>query len=153
MRAIIQSAYILRREVLRLLRLRTTGVKVMLFNDADELLLIRNAYGDSGQYLLPGGGVSRDESPAAAAIREVREEIGIELDRVEPVWTFESNAEGKRDTIHLFKAKTRGRPEIDGREVIEARFFPLGALPSRVSPATLRRIAEISGERPMDGRW
>jgi len=153
MRAIIQSAYILRREVLRLLRLRTTGVKVMLFNDADELLLIRNAYGDSGQYLLPGGGVSRDESPAAAAIREVREEIGIELDRVEPVWTFESNAEGKRDTIHLFKAKTRGRPGIDGREVIEARFFPLGALPSRVSPATLRRIAEISGERPMDGRW
>jgi len=153
MRAIIQSAYILRREVLRLLRLRTTGVKVMLFNDADELLLIRNAYGDSGQYLLPGGGVSRDESPAAAAIREVREEIGIELDRVEPVWTFESNAEGKRDTIHLFKAKTRGRPEIDGREVIEARFFPLGALPSRVSPATLRRIDEISGERPMDGRW
>jgi len=114
MRAIIQSAYILRREVLRLLRLRTTGVKVMLFNDADELLLIRNAYGDCGQYLLPGGGVSRDESPAAAAIREVREEIGIELDRVEPVWTFESNAEGKRDTIHLFKAKTRGRPEIDG---------------------------------------
>jgi len=153
MRAIIQSAYILRREVLRLLRLRTTGVKVMLFNDADELLLIRNAYGDSGQYLLPGGGVSRDESPAAAAIREVREEIGIELDRVEPVWTFESNAEGKRDTIHLFKAKTRERPEIDGREVIEARFFPLGALPSRVSPATLRRIDEISGERPMDGRW
>ena len=57
MRAIIQSAYILRREVLRLLRLRTTGVKVMLFNDADELLLIRNAYGDSGQYLLPGGGI------------------------------------------------------------------------------------------------
>jgi 8-oxo-dGTP pyrophosphatase MutT (NUDIX family) len=153
MRAIIQSAYILRREVLRLLRLRTTGIKVMLFNDADELLLIRNAYGDSGQYLLPGGGVSRDESPAAAAIREVREEIGIELDRVEPVWTFESNAEGKRDTIHLFKAKTRERPEIDGREVIEARFFPLGALPSRVSPATLRRIEEISGERPIDGRW
>jgi 8-oxo-dGTP pyrophosphatase MutT (NUDIX family) len=139
--------------VLRLLRLRTTGVKVMLFNDADELLLIRNAYGDSGQYLLPGGGVSRDESTAAAAIREVREEIGIELDRVEPVWTFESNAEGKRDTIHLFKAKTRERPEIDGREVIEARFFPLGALPSRVSPATLRRIEEISGERPIDGRW
>jgi 8-oxo-dGTP pyrophosphatase MutT (NUDIX family) len=153
MRAIIQSAYILRREVLRLLRLRTTGIKVMLFNDADELLLIRNAYGDSGQYLLPGGGVSRGESPAAAAIREVREEIGIELDRVEPVWTFESNAEGKRDTIHLFKAKTHGRPEIDGREVIEARFFPLGALPSRVSPATLRRIEEISGERPIDGRW
>ena len=153
MRAIIQSAYLLRRIVLRVLRLRTTGVKVMLFNEADELLLIRNAYGDSGQYLLPGGGVSRRESPAAAAIREVREEIGIELDRVEPVWTYKSNSEGKRDTIHLFKAKTSARPEIDGREVIEARFFALGALPSRVSPATLRRIKEISGERPIDGRW
>ena len=72
---------------------------------------------------------------------------------VEPVWTFESGAEGKRDTIHLFKATVDEPPTVDGVEVVEARFFAPDALPDRVSPATLRRIAEIKGERPIDGRW
>lgn len=69
------------------------------------------------------------------------------------MWTFESGAEGKRDTIHLFKAIVDELPKVDGVEVIEARFFALDALPDGVSPATLRRIAEMKGERPVDGRW
>lgn len=139
--------------VIGVLRLKTTGVKVMVFNEAGEVLLIRNSYGNSSQYLLPGGGVSRGESPAAAAIREVHEELGLQVRGAEPVWTYESNAEGKRDTIHLFKAMTTEQPRIDDREVIEARFFTMDRLPQAVSPATRRRIAEIRGERPFDGRW
>ena len=153
MRVMIQLAYQVRRRLLAVFRVRTTGVKVMLFNHAGELLLIRNGYGDSDLFLLPGGGVSGRESPAAAAVREVREELGLSVRDVEPVWTFESGAEGKRDTIHLFKATVDELPQTDGVEVIEARFFPLDALPDRVSPATLRRIAEMNGERPVDGRW
>ena len=68
-RALLQIGYWLRRFVIGALRLKTIGVKVMVFNERGELLLIRNSYGDSSQYLLPGGGVSRRESPAAAAIR------------------------------------------------------------------------------------
>ncbi len=153
MRAIVQLAYQIRRWLLAVLRVRTTGVKVMLFNPAGELLLIRNGYGASDQFLLPGGGVSRRESPAAAAAREILEELGLEVRDVEPVWTYESGAEGKRDTIHLFKAVADGLPVEDQVEVVEARFFKLDALPERTSPATLRRIAEMEGERPIDGRW
>jgi len=153
MRALLQIGYLLRRIVIGALRLRTTGVKVMVFNERGELLLIRNSYGDSAQYLLPGGGVSRRESLAAAAIREIDEELGLQVRDVEPVWTYESGAEGKRDTIHLFKFITSEQPQIDGREVIEARFFALDALPPTVSPATRRRIAEVQGERPFEGRW
>src|SRR5215210_784670 len=140
MRALMQTGYLLRRTIIGMLRLRTTGVKVMVFNERGELLLIRNSYGDSAQYLLPGGGVSRRESPAAAAIREVHEELGLQVRDVEPVWTYASSAEGKRDTIHLFRVVTSEQPQIDGREVIEARFFALDALPPTVSPATRRRI-------------
>jgi ADP-ribose pyrophosphatase YjhB (NUDIX family) len=153
MRALLQIAYVLRRFLLGIFRLRTTGVKVMVFNEAGELLLIRNSYGDTRQYLLPGGGVSRRESPAAAAIREVKEELGLHLREVDPVWTYESSAEGKRDTIHLFKALTSDEPTIDDREIEEARFFALDGLPPTVSPATRRRISEVRGERPFDGRW
>ena len=153
MRGTIQLGYQLRRIVLRMLRIRTTGVKVMLFNDAGNLLLIRNSYGDGSQFLVPGGGVSRRESPADAAVREVREELGLEIQNVEPVRTYRSNAEGKRDTIHLFRAAAHGEPHVDEWEVVEAGFFPLDDLPEKVSPATRRRIDELKGQRPIDGRW
>jgi hypothetical protein len=72
---------------------------------------------------------------------------------LEPVAAYVSGAEGKRDTIHLFRAVADGVPSADEREVIEAGFFRLGALPPNTSPATLRRIAELRGDRDRDGRW
>jgi ADP-ribose pyrophosphatase YjhB (NUDIX family) len=153
MRAVLQLAYQFRRWLLALFRVRTTGVKVMLFNRKGELLLIRNGYGARTAYLLPGGGVSRRESPAAAAIREVREELGVEVRELNAVWTYQTSGEGKRDTIHLFRAIADASPTVDGVEVVEAAFFPMEALPDGVSPATMRRIAEARGERPIDGSW
>lgn len=153
MRALMQLAYRIRRSILAVLRIPTTGVKVMVFNRRGELLLIRNSYGDTGQYLLPGGGVGRRENPREAAIREVREEIGLEVSEVVLVGTYESTAEGKRDTIHLFRAMGSGVIEVDNLEVVEARFFAVDALPEGTSAATRRRIEEVSGPRPPDGRW
>jgi len=152
-RALVQLAYIIRRRVLALLRIRTRGVKVMLFNDAGELLLIRNSYGDRHLFVLPGGGVGRRETPKAAAAREVREELGVEARELSLIATFESGAEGKRDSIHLFNATTDGVIKPDPTELEEAAFFALDALPESVSPATLRRVNEYKGERPRDGRW
>jgi len=125
----------------------------MLFNEAGELLLIRNSYGDRAVFVLPGGGIGRREAPAAAAAREVREEVGLEVRDLAPVSTHLSSAEGKRDTIHLFSGRTLGHPVADRVEVDEARFFPLDALPGAVSAATLRRIAELKGEAPADPAW
>jgi 8-oxo-dGTP pyrophosphatase MutT (NUDIX family) len=153
MRGLLQIGFRLRRFLLRRLRIRTRGVKVMLFNESGELLLIRNSYGDRTVFVLPGGGIGRRESPAAAAAREVREEVGLEVLDLAPVSTHLSSAEGKRDTIHLFRARARGVPVADRVEVDEARFFRLDALPGAVSAATLRRIAELKGERPADRAW
>ena len=153
MRHLIQLAFILRRLLLRLLRVRTSGVKVMLFNEAGQLLLIRNSYGDRNLFLLPGGGISGGESAAQAAVREVREELGLDIGTVEAVATYISTAEGKRDTIHLFRATTHSEAKIDGWEVMEARFFPLDDLPKQVSPATRRRIEELTGRRPIEDSW
>jgi mutator protein MutT len=46
----------------------------------DEVLLVRQSDGHSlaGQWTIPWGGVEPGESPSAAAIREVREEAGVE---------------------------------------------------------------------------
>ena len=153
MRPLIQAAYVLRRQILSLLRIQTRGVKVMLFNDAGEILLIRNTYGNSRLFVLPGGGIGRREQPEEAAAREVQEELGVRADKLKLIATYRSGAEGKRDTIHLFGATATGDISPDPLELEEAKFFALDALPETVSPATLRRIEELCGDRTIDGRW
>ena len=153
MRLVVQLVYLIRRALLRLLRWQTRGVKVMVFHSAGELLLIRNSYGKSHLYVLPGGGIHRREPPETAAAREMLEETGLTIEAVRPFATYVSELEGKSDTVHLFTATTDGAPNADSMEVSEAGFYPLDRLPENVSDATLRRIAEYRGERPISGRW
>lgn len=153
MRRLLAPLHRLRRLAWRLLRLRTRGVKVMIFNAAGELLLVRHAYGRTDLYMLPGGGIRRSEQPEAAALREIQEELNCPLEDLAFVSLHTATQEGKNDTVHLYRARAAGDIRIDGVEIDEARFFPLAPLPPGVSPATLRRIAEYQGEREADGSW
>lgn len=150
---ILDLLFRLRRLVLRLLRLKTRGVKVLLLNAGGEILLIRNAYGRTDLWVLPGGGIHRSEKPADAARREIGEELGCGISGLTPLSTHFNGSEGKRDTIHLFRGVAAGTPRADGFEVEEAAFFAADALPDSISPATMRRIDEHLGRRAADGGW
>jgi ADP-ribose pyrophosphatase YjhB (NUDIX family) len=152
-RPVLDLLFRLRRLVLRLLRLRTRGVKVLLLNPAGEILLIRNSYGRTDLWVLPGGGVGRSEDPAAAARREIDEELGCGIAGLALISVHLNRSEGKRDTIHLFRGEIEGEPRPDGFEVEAAAFFAPDALPASLSPATRRRIEEHLGSRPADGSW
>ena len=153
MRPLIDLAYRLRRLAMRVLRWRTTGVKAMVFDPAGALLLIRHRYGNAALWMLPGGGVERGETVAQAAAREVMEEVGCRTVDLDLIGTYRNAAEGRRDTVHLFSATTPDTAVADGIEVAEARFFRLDALPQTTSPATMRRVAEMIGQRAATGEW
>ncbi len=104
------------------------GVSVIMTNLGGDVLLLRHSYGPD-VWGLPGGGINRGEEPEAAARREVREELGIELTRLEPIGTLEEVLSGSPHTAHLFAAICNQHPRPDGREVVEARFFPSHSLP------------------------
>jgi ADP-ribose pyrophosphatase YjhB (NUDIX family) len=150
---LLHPLYRLQRRLWRVLRPRTRGVKVMLFNESGGLLLVRHTYGTTELFMLPGGGVRPLEKPEAAAAREIREELGCGVEGLAFLSTHFTETEGKRDTVHLFRASAAGPVRIDGVEIAEARFFALDALPAGTSPATLRRIAEYQGLRETDGGW
>ncbi len=60
-------------------------VHVLLINDDDEVLMMRgrNTGFEDGSYSVIAGHVKADEEVTAAAIREAREEAGIEIPRDE----------------------------------------------------------------------
>jgi len=150
---LLDLAYRIQKHVWRLFRPKTRGVKVLLVNGAGEILLIRNSYGQTRQFVLPGGGIRPRENPAQAAAREVKEELGCAVEELRLASTHCSTREGKRDTIYLFHGRLSGQPVADNFEVLEARFFPPDALPQTVSRATERRVDEMLGKRPATESW
>lgn len=53
------------------------GVGVLIFNEGNELLIVKPSYKDC--WSIPGGVVEANESPRQACIRETKEEVGLEL--------------------------------------------------------------------------
>lgn len=62
------------------------GAEAALFDDTGKILLVQR--NNDGQWCLPCGWIEPSESPAEAAIREAREETGLEITVVELVDIF-----------------------------------------------------------------
>jgi len=56
------------------------GVGVLIFNDKEEVLIVKTSYKD--HWSIAGGVVEEKESPKETLIREVKEEIGLDLKEV-----------------------------------------------------------------------
>ncbi|SHN59755.1 NUDIX hydrolase [Erythrobacter sanguineus] len=139
-RALLPLAHGMRHSWRRWRKVPIAGVSIIITNLGGDVLLLRHSYGPD-VWGLPGGGINRGEEPEAAARREVREELGIELARLEPIGTLEEVLSGSPHTAHLFAAICNQHPRPDGREVVEARFFPSHSLPEPLGRTTRARIA------------
>jgi 8-oxo-dGTP pyrophosphatase MutT (NUDIX family) len=157
---LLRFAYTARRARLGVTGWRTRGVRAMVFDAAGRVLLVRHSYAARDQWMLPGGGIAKRESAAAAAEREVREETGCRLTAVELLGVFDASEErwrtpvqlfdGVRDTVYLFGGTTADVPKAGSWEITHACFWPVDALPPRTSPATRRRVAEWQADRYAD---
>ena len=139
-RALLPLAHLIRHHWRRWRKAPIAGVSVIITNLGGDVLLLKHSYGPD-VWSLPGGGLGRGEDPLEAARREVREELGVELGRIEPVATLEEVLSGSPHTAHVFAAVCDQRPQPDGREVTVARFFPSHSLPEPLARTTRARIA------------
>jgi ADP-ribose pyrophosphatase YjhB (NUDIX family) len=139
-RALLPLAHRLRHVWRRWRRTPIAGVSVVITNLGGDVLLLKHSYGPD-VWSLPGGGLGRGEDPEAAARREVREELGIELARIELIGTLDEVLSGSPHTVYLFAATCDRHPQPDRREVVEARFFPSHSLPEPLGNTTRARIA------------
>lgn len=58
---------------------RSEGAHVLAADDEGRILVVRTTYLGRG-WMLPGGRVERGESPHVAAVRETREETGLDVE-------------------------------------------------------------------------
>ncbi|MGC5018485.1 NAD(+) diphosphatase [Micromonospora sp. DT47] len=104
----------------------------------DELLLVRHTYGPTELWALVAGFVEAGESLEAAVRREVGEEVGLALDTVRYFGSQPWAMSGPNVLLAGFTATVANpaaEPVVDEKELAQARWFPLDALPAELPPA------------------
>lgn len=92
----------------------------IVLNEKGEILLIK---GPRRGWEMPGGQVEEGESLKQAAIRETKEESGIEIEVLKFCGVFQNVSESICNT--LFLAKPIGGSPTLSAESLEVGFFPL----------------------------
>lgn len=138
-RLALNVAFRLRNKLRRITGKTRDGVSIIGRDFDGQILLIRHSYGPAGWY-FPGGGIGLGESPEQAARRELREETGCAINALKLVGMVDEVLSGAAHQAHVFEGVINDTPRADGREVVEARFFPTHSLPEPLSPRTRVRL-------------
>jgi 8-oxo-dGTP diphosphatase len=106
------------------------GVSILV-EEGQRVLLVRRAVEpDKGKWCLPCGFVDWDEEPEAAAARELCEETGLAITKLELLGAGHYDDDARGPGINLtYRAQAGGGPLQPGDDAAEARFFAPGELP------------------------
>ena len=139
-----QVAFSLTKPGIRLVVKNSRRSRVLLVC-GNEYLLVQHWLGD-GTWTLPGGGQHGREDPLAGAIREVREEIGLQLKPSDftSSGSFQALDDGFSFKYDLYLVELAEKPELQLQrlEILEARWFRrAGAVPLPASPEVAQALA------------
>lgn len=128
-------------------------VDVVILLPGDRVVLVRRKHPPPG-WALPGGFVDAGETLEAAAVREAREETGLEVRLTDLVYVYsDPRRDPRRHTVSaVFLGRAAGEP-VGADDADEARGFRWDALPSPLAfdhaeiLADARRLL-LTGARP-----
>ena len=108
------------------------GVRVIVLDDRDRMLLVKQRHEDNDIWMVPGGGIVDGENAADAAVREVKEETGLDIEIGTLIWHVEEVSQRGQRFVNFFLGKVSGGelalgedPEFDEAHQVlrEVRFM------------------------------
>jgi ADP-ribose pyrophosphatase YjhB (NUDIX family) len=117
----------------------TTGAVIV--DDDNRVLLLKHVFRTGSGWGIPGGFMNKGEQPEAAIRREVREEIGLGLDRLELAFVRTLKQAGQVEIY--FRAAPRGASEPRSIEIKSAEWFKPDELPEGLSHDQRKIIERI----------
>jgi 8-oxo-dGTP diphosphatase len=139
------------------------GVGAVVINNRQVLLVRRANEPNRGQWSIPGGTVELDETLAQAAIREVREECGVETVAGGVLDTFDLIRRDQAGRLqyhyvlidlaarYVSGEPTAGTDALEVRWVEEAQFDQLEIIP-RLLPVLRRALRSAHATPPQDSQ-
>ena len=122
-------------------------VSVTIIKEGQVLLTKRD---DFHVWCLPSGGVEFGETVADAAMRETREETGLEINLTRLVGLYSRiGAITDIHAVHFSAVPTGGKLRTQAGETLEVKYFPVDKLPREMIFGHQRRISDALKE-PMD---
>jgi NAD+ diphosphatase len=117
---------------------RVAPAVIVLVARGRELLLARGPNFAPGVYSALAGFVETGETLEATAAREVYEEVGVRIGGLRyfgsQPWPF-----GRSLMVGFFAEYAGGEIAIDGREIVDAKWFHVDALPPLPPPLSIAR--------------
>lgn len=136
LRIVLTAAHRLIKPARHIRRAKTCGAHAVAVTPEGKLILVKLRYASG--WRVPGGGRKKDEAPIDAALRELREEIGLTAHgEARLVRDFEEDAASL-----VIVRDVRYRPRW-GWEVERVTEASLDRLPADLSPITNRWIEAV----------
>lgn len=113
--------------------------------DRTQILLVKRR--DVPVWVLPGGGIEKNESPDHAIVREILEETGftVKIDRLVGIY-IPMNRLAK--VTHLYECSILEGTATTSSETTDVRFFSLSQLPKLIPPPFGEWIEDAKNTQP-----
>ncbi len=114
----------------------------VLVEQGGRVLLVRKAYGRArGRWSLPAGFVEYDEDPAMTAVRECREETGLEVELTGILDILPgAGPPGEASFTIVYRGKVRGGELRASDDADQVGFFSVDDLPPLAYESTVRAL-------------
>lgn len=84
------------------------GVRVVILDNQNRMLMVKQEHEDRDIWMVPGGGIEEGENSVDAAVREIKEETGLDIEVGKLIWHVEEVSERGQRFVNFFMGRITG---------------------------------------------